>query len=243
MLPRRPIGPSAEQPSPQPPTNAPSQQHADDLALVEYLEQSGFQGPEFDFFADQLIDHGLHVLHAWTISRKIFTKCAHKGIKLGDPPSDWTEDDRCDLVQDTIFRAFKRFKEKALQARQWIPDGGASLKTYFIGSCIYAFADEYRAWLDRQNARRLELRNLAQQLGSSAPTPTHQRVGAAVLDRTVARKALQALHARDPRLAMIIALETDGYSHKEIAELLADGTTPRAVEGALYRHRCRIEKG
>ncbi|MFJ5879168.1 RNA polymerase sigma factor [Streptomyces sp. NPDC093088] len=243
MLPHTATGPSAEQPTAVPPTTPQGQKHADDLVLIEHLEQLGFEGPEFDAFADRLIGHGQRVVQAWISNRKIFSECARRGIRLGDPPSDWSEDERDDIVQDTILRAFNRFKRKALHARNWTPEGGASLKTYFIGTCVYAFADEYRSWLDRRNARRMEIRNLALQLGGSAPVPAHHRVGAVAVDRAAARAALKALHDRDPRLAKIIALESEGYSHDEIATLLDDGTSPRAVEGALYRHRCRIEKG
>ncbi|MFE2118365.1 RNA polymerase sigma factor [Streptomyces microflavus] len=243
MLPHTATGPSAEQPTAVPSTIPQGQRHVDDLALVEYLEQLGFEGAEFDIFAGRMIEHGLRVTHAWIISRKIFSECARRGIKLGDPPLDWSEDERHDIVQDTVLRAFNRFKRTALHARKWRPEGGASLRTYFIGTCLYAFADEYRAWLDRRSARRMEIRNLALQLGASAPVPTHHRVGALALDKNAARMALKALHDRDPRLAKIIALEVEGYSHDEIATLLDDGTSPRAVEGALYRHRCRIEKG
>lgn len=243
MLPHTETGPSAEQPTAVPPTFPQGQPHAADLALVEYLEQLGFEGAEFDAFSERLIEHGLRVVHAWIINRKIFAECARRGIKLGDPPLDWSEDERHDIVQDTVLRAFNRFKRTALHARKWKPEGGASLRTYFIGTCLYAFADEYRAWLDRRNAQRMEIRNLALQLGASPPVPTHQRVGALALDRAAARSALQALHDRDPRLAKIIALDAEGYPHDEIATLLNDGTSTRAVEGALYRHRCRIEKG
>ena len=45
---------------------------------------------------------------------------------------------------DTVAQALLVFEAEALQKRQWRADGGASLATYFIGTCIYAFADIYR---------------------------------------------------------------------------------------------------
>lgn len=230
--------PSPPEPASAPlPERDPQQQRAADLALVERLAALGFAGPAFDTFAYHLITRGMRVIDAWTLTRRIFVECARKDIHLGDP-LEWSEDDRCTLVQDSVHTGFRRFHTNALCRRQWDPQQGASLSTYFIGSCVYAFADEYRAWRDGETARRLQLQQLATHLGV-LPVPETHRVGAAVLDRISALEALRAVAAEDPRLAKILALSAEGYEQQEIAVLLGDGTTARAVEGVLRRYRQR----
>ncbi|HZU76884.1 MAG TPA: hypothetical protein VFA70_08990 [Dehalococcoidia bacterium] len=205
--------------------------------MVERLAALGFTGPDFDRFSNQLTARGLRVIDAWTRSRHIFIECRRKGIKLGDSV-EWSEDDRKTLVQDSVHTGFRRFRTSALCQRVWDPGQGASLSTFFIGSCVYAFGDEYREWRDGEVARRLQLQQLATHLGV-LPLPETQRVGAAVVDRMNAREALRKVAAKNPRLAIILALTAEGYEQQEIADLLGDGTTARAVEGALRRYRAR----
>jgi DNA-directed RNA polymerase specialized sigma24 family protein len=213
--------------------------HEADLALVEHLALSGFAGAEFDRFADRLVAHGYRVMARWVASRRIFAECARKGLLLGDPPIQWSPDDQDDLVQDSVATGFRRFHCSALVRRRWHPQGGASLKTYFVGSCVFAFADEYRSWRDRETARRLEAQQAMIYMGVGS-VPNNQRFDVTVVESAAALEALHALDDRDPRLARILVLDAAGFSFEEIAIQFADGTTTRAVEGALYRHRRRI---
>lgn len=205
-----------------------------DFAAVELLAAAGFQGSAYELFANRLISRGRRTIDVWTLRRTIFRECAKREIHL--EPQDWSEDERLDLVQDTVATGYRRFHAGALCRREWTPQGGASLSTFFIGTCVYAFSDEYRAWQRAKIVRQMQLRDVVAQMGTLPPAQT-QRVGAAVIDRACAREALGRIAAQDPRLARILALYAEGHPYEQIAALLGDGTTPRAVEAVLYRHR------
>lgn len=205
-----------------------------DRQTVEMLAAAGFQGPVFDLFAHQLISRGHRTMTSWTITKKIFRVCAKHKIYLTE--IEWSEDDRQYLVQDTVTIGYDRFRRGALLERDWKPEGGATLGTYFTGGLIFAFSEQYRKWCRQESKRWLRARELVPEMGLVLADRT-QRVGAAVVDRDTARRALQELARQSPRLAKIVALTAEGYSQEEIVEMLADGTTVRAVEGVLRRLR------
>lgn len=206
----------------------------EDRQRVERLAAAGFEGPEFERFAADLVSRGYRTMDRWTLTRVIFGKCAERGIHL--TPREWTPDDRFDLVQDTVSTGYARFCDGALRRREWNPHRGATLNTYFTGNLIYVFSEKYRTWFAAGTARSLQLRELTPEMGLVLADP-NQRAGAVVVDRDTVMRALGTLN---PRLAKIIALKDEKYSHEEIAEMLGDGTTTRAVEALLRRHRATL---
>jgi len=215
---------------------------AEDLAVVEQLRTVEFAGPGYEAFARRLLTRGYRVMNVWTRNRKIFFECAKRMIFL-TPVEDWTEDDRLTLVQDTLATGHRRFHEHALCGGGWRPEGGATLNTYFTGNLVFAFGDEYRSWYEGEIARRVAQRELVPAMGAVLGD-RGQRVGAVVVDRAVARAGLRQLGEQfDPRLPKVLALDVEGYTYIEIAALLGDGTSPRAIEGMVYRHRQRLRGG
>ena len=206
----------------------------EDERTVQRLAEAGFQGPEFDRFEADLVGRGYRTMHKWTRTRVIFQKCEDRGILL--KRRDWTENERIDLVQDTVATGYRRFCERALHRRQWNARWGSTLNTYFTGGLIFAFSEEYRAWYLVATARALRMRELTPEMGLVLSDP-RQRAGAAVVDRDTVMRALGAL---DPRLAKALVLTDEQYSQKEIAEILGGSTTPRAVEALLRRHRSAL---
>jgi DNA-directed RNA polymerase specialized sigma24 family protein len=71
-----------------------------------------------------------------------------------------------------------------------------------------------------------------------------QGVGDAGDDAHARHHGLRAILRQIPsaRTRLVLALTAEGYTHSEIADILADGTTPRAVEGLLYRHRKAMQR-
>lgn len=210
-----------------------------DRELVERLSP-GFRGPAWARFAEELARYGLGVMGAWLTNGEIFEQCRRKGCPCGPAPPGWSRHDRSDLACDTVGEAIRAFRQRALIEEQWDPDGGASLATYFIGTCIYAFPNSLRRWKARQQSATAEE---PVEPGSAAfiqlPGPTD--VEAHVLNKLAFTEGIAAI--RDARTRTAVVLQAQGYTLAEIADLLSAGedtvVTVRAVEGLLRRHRRR----
>jgi len=206
---------------------------SEDAVLFARLAADGFAGPAYDYVCDRLARYGYQVLRAWIRSGDIFARCAEKKIK-GLPPSagwdEWADDEIDDLVQDTVVNALSKFRRDALAGRGWRPDGGANLTSYFTVTCLAAFSAVYKR---HRNARRRHAESVAA-ARRSRPVQVPD-VAEEVTEQAAADERLSAI--ADPVLQSVVRLAAEGYSHREISILLADGTTARAVEGMLYRYR------
>jgi DNA-directed RNA polymerase specialized sigma24 family protein len=208
-----------------------------DRELVELLSPT-FSGDAWTRFAEELARYGLGVMRAWLNSGEIFNKCRRRGCPCGSPPADWSQRDRADLANDTVGEAIPTFRQRALVEEGWDPDGGASLTTYFIGTCVYAFPNNFRRW--KSHRRRCGSEDLTEPSSVDfldMPQPTD--VESYVLNRIVVEEGLAAI--ADPRTRAAVFLQAQGYTLAEIAELVSVGEdvviTARAVEGLLRRHR------
>jgi DNA-directed RNA polymerase specialized sigma24 family protein len=212
------------------------QRCAADRELVAALAEAGFTGPRYDRFEAQLAGYALSVLRAWMHTGDIFKHTAARGFHL-EPSDDEIEelcrdaDARAALAHTTVAEALSRFRRDALVKGAWDPDAGASLATYFLGTCLYVFPNEMRRWRVQCKPKQFEVcadtLRLAD-LGDRASDPATIVVGNQwVRDR---------LAGADPRTRHILALTIDGYSQEEIAELL-DEDSIRAVEGVVHRWR------
>jgi DNA-directed RNA polymerase specialized sigma24 family protein len=132
--------------------------------------------------------------------------------------------------------ALPRFRERALEGGGWRPEGGASLATYFMGTCVDVFPNEFRRWRAqgqrwrRQNARDTSVE--AEHMVDPADL---------ALTNLDAHEHLDSLSREEQ---VIVQLTMLGYSQEEIAELLGKPSA-RAVEGVLYRlrNKARSSKG
>jgi DNA-directed RNA polymerase specialized sigma24 family protein len=204
-----------------------------DAELVARLARDGFTGPDYVQFAETLARYGYGLITAWVRTQKIFSECAKKGIRGISPPdpvANWSEDDAEDLAQDTVARALVVFRKKALVAGGWRPDGGASLRTYFVGTCLLVFPAVYRRRENERARRSATTAAVQAERLAEVPDPADD-----VVARQVVADRLNAVP--DRRLRMVLGLAIAGYTHAEIAALLADGTTARGVEGMIYRYR------
>jgi RNA polymerase sigma factor (sigma-70 family) len=206
------------------------QRRSGDEQLRARLAAVDFSGPDYEQFARRLAAYGLAVCAVKLDTGAIFRDCADLNRPCGDPPRQWSAQDRRTLVQDTVAEGLLLFHRKGLVQGDWKPTGGASLKTYFIGSCVLCFADVYRAW-QRDKVRWERL------MGTAAAAATqHQPQDPAdiVALRDRIHRGLQQL---DPRTRDAIILTERGYSQLEIADLMS--ISVRGVEGLLRRHRAR----
>jgi DNA-directed RNA polymerase specialized sigma24 family protein len=199
-----------------------------DKELVNRLMWRGYTGPEWRSFAAALAEYGFQVIRVWVLNGVIFRRCEQKGIAgLWPVPRD--SDDSTELACETVSEGIRAFRKKVLIPGRWDPTRGATLKTFFIGQCLFQFPNVYRRWMRESQPVVVDQNSLAEELATArtlaAPVPMVAEL----------RRALQRLSPDSPQA--MEALVEMGYSQGEISELL--GTTLRAVESKLYRHRRR----
>lgn len=201
-----------------------------DARLRDALAVNGFAGPGYGVFEEDLVKYESSALMAELTSGLIFTKCAQKGIRL--PRWRLSPQDCEELVYETLARALPLFRRRALVGGGWRPEGGATLKTFFMNFLPYQFANAYREWRKGQET------DIGQHEGAPdampCPLPGPQEI---YLQREAIRDGLAAIESENVRAALV--LTEDGYDQNEIAEILS--TTRRSVEGLLHRHRKKIE--
>jgi DNA-directed RNA polymerase specialized sigma24 family protein len=205
-----------------------------DLALLAALAAVDFTGPVWARFADGLARYGHAVVMAWLRTGEMFVQCRRKSCWLSPPPSWCGEDDWVSMASDTVVKAILVFQDQGLRQGGWRPDGGASMKTYFLGTCVLTFPNVYRKWCTEQKTlRQLDLVPWPDDVAcavSSAEDP-----GELAMLRARLREGFNSMP--DDRTRGAVLLHGYGYSNKEIADLL--GTTPGAVKQILARQRDR----
>jgi DNA-directed RNA polymerase specialized sigma24 family protein len=212
-----------------------------DQQLRDELAASNFTGRKYERFKDELARYGMSVLRAWMHSGHVFELVARRRFSLHPSDTELDEltrdsDAREELATMTVAVALPRFRERALVGGGWRYEGGSSLATYFMGACLYVFPNEFRRWRSaRQKWGRAhdgEARTRGPAVNPAAD-PAVRAVGNT--------RVYDALKRADPRTRAIVSLVIDGYSQKEIAELLGEDSV-RAVEGVLYRWRTKEQR-
>lgn len=207
-----------------------------DRELAERLHAAGYAGRDWDYFAAELIKYGYAVLIAWMRNGIIWSWLAAKGIGglPAPPPWEWHLETWTDLAGDTLVIAVPKFRDTVLATGRWNPDGRASLKTFFIGHCLFRFPNPYRSWHTTVTARQREIPDdLAgwRQADPVAPGPE---------DDLVRREDLaRGLAALDDRTREALVLLDQGYDQAEVADRM--GTSRKAVEMIVRRHRGRVD--
>lgn len=205
-----------------------------DLELRNDLALAGFQGRQWDRFAEELARYGRAVMKAWCYSGEIFNQCRKKNCNPGPAPEHWTDDDRDGLADDVVAAAIITFRERALVGRGWDWSAGASLKTYFIGACVYQFPNAFRRWRTEERAWN-QLRRLDPSADEFLQQRNHDDTEYMALVHLESNAAFANLPDDRTKIAML--LQSQGYTYPEIGELL--GTSAKAVDGLLIRQRKR----
>jgi DNA-directed RNA polymerase specialized sigma24 family protein len=204
-----------------------------DTELATQLMLSQYGGRAWDRFAQALAEYGVQVIGAWVCGRErlIFAKCAAKGIGAL-VPVDYDKDEARGLANETVVRAIAAFREKVLVPGRWRPAKGASLKTFFVGQCLFQFPNVYRKW-QREQVKARNARRIVARMDPDFLRPVTPIEIAAEL-----RRELDKLSAGgfDSPNALAIA-QRFGYSVAELAEIV--GTTDRAIEGRIYRNKTK----
>jgi hypothetical protein len=208
-----------------------------DAELVDRLARSGFVGLEYDTFVNDLVRYGLGVMTAWVHTGEAYRRASRLGrpVDLENrprPPVD--PEDAAAIAHLAVTRGLKLFREKGLQERGWRPDGGASLRTYFIRSCLLTFSRASEGWQPDLPDRRL----LAYDVFERIPT---QRISEIPEQIVVLRAVIAELFRDEKRESVIIMrLRNGGYTDAEIASILPGDITAKAVEHKAARARKRL---
>lgn len=170
----------------------------------------------------------------------VFRLAAARGLLLRPTELELEElhrdsDVRQELADVTVAVALNRFRVRALVGGEWRFEGGASMATFFMGTVLYVFPNEFRRRrVEREKWRRQDKGDPAVAV-LEAGRVLDPAADPAVIVAGNLRVSGQ-LEAADPRAAAILALTIDDYRQDEIAEVLGERSV-RAVEGVLYRWR------
>jgi DNA-directed RNA polymerase specialized sigma24 family protein len=209
-----------------------------DFNLRNELANEEFGGSLWDRFAHELARYGYAVVIAWLKTGEMFTQCKKKNCWPGAPPAFFQDDDLVSLANDTVFQAILNFRDRALIGEGWSLEGGASLKTYFIGTCVLAFPNYYRKWCTEKANERKLFGTAVHTEDVAGLTSSQDDPGELVVRQLRTWSGFDAI--RDDRTKKAVLLQELGYSYDEMAELL--GETRGSVKQILARQRRRGEK-
>ncbi|MGW8355663.1 RNA polymerase sigma factor [Streptomyces wedmorensis] len=196
---------------------------AEDAATYEMLADADFSGVVWDLTADSLAAYAYPVAMNWLYTGQIVGLCAARQRPVRRTQYDWDalladRDEREELVCETIARALRVFREHALIKGRWKPEGGASLKTYFIGAVLGEFSTVYDRWA-RERSRRPPcvpggLESAALLLADHRPSTEDEIIG-----RRAVQSFLADIADEDTRTAVLLSMM--GYSRQEVGEHLS----------------------
>jgi hypothetical protein len=211
-----------------------------DQELLTRLAACDFAGPRYQRFEEELAAYGMSVLRGWMHSGYIFKLAAGRGFSMHPTEFELEElfrnsDAREELANMTVALALPRFKARALVGGGWRLDGGASLPTFFMGTCLYIFPNEFRK--RRVDHKKWERAHYGEAINLDPHWVANPVTNPAAIV-TGKIRVREDLGRLDERTRVIVALTLDGYSQEEIVELLGESSV-RAVEGVLYRWRIK----
>jgi DNA-binding CsgD family transcriptional regulator len=208
-----------------------------DAELAERLHRARYRGRDWNYFVTELIKYGYAVLISWMRSGLIWRRLADRNIGgLPAPPAwEWHNEAWNEIAGMTMVVAVEKFRDTVLIAGRWNPQRGASLKTYFIGQCLFRFPNVYRAWRTSVLTHQAEIPEELQPWQLATPTtssPERQLIDRDEIDRE--------LGELDDRTRAVLLLLEQGYDQAETAARL--GTTRKSIEMVVRRHRARAQR-
>lgn len=210
-----------------------------DEELLLALQLHQFTGRLWDRFVRELARYGVGVLRAWIRHGTIYGKAKTlTGYGLGRIEG-WPDDEIVeDLVADTVVAALGYFRDKVLMTHRWQSSGGASLSTYFIGQCLYQFANIYRS------ALRAERERIGEAVTPMAEIPEERfdvikGIEETIVANDTVAEAMALLSTDRARRALF--LQEAGFTQREIADKLGLPDA-KSVENLIGYQHTRIRQ-
>jgi DNA-directed RNA polymerase specialized sigma24 family protein len=215
-----------------------------DRDLVTRLEYSGYAEAEWEQVATEFARYGLSVIQSWITKGTIFGKLREKRLGgLPEAPAEWFDPVAVsDLATDTVVAALGWFKDNVLIKHQWNPErpgGAASLKTFFVGQCLFQFRSVYRQWHREESSRRRHVIAAKPEDPEFLHRPGVERADRAILAHEEATQALAQINGDHARQAFV--MDAAGMTHAEIAAEL-QLPDEKAVENVLCWQRRRLRR-
>ncbi|MDN3262884.1 hypothetical protein QWJ26_24370 [Streptomyces sp. CSDS2] len=230
-----------------PPPDPRAAQRTADRELFEQLQANGFEGPHFDLLQDRLWRYGWNVLRSWMKEGVIIERCREHRVYFPAPYTEVEElmrraEVREDIAIDCLGKAIPSFMHGAL--REWDPEGGRNLNSFFLHLALWFFRDAYRQWAIGHRRRMREILGPEKrswvydweyEVWDLVPAPGPE-------EQTVLEEALSIIlaGASMEERAVCEAILKTGATQEEIAQRL--GTTRKSVERRLSRVRRRARK-
>ncbi|MFD9082497.1 sigma-70 RNA polymerase sigma factor region 4 domain-containing protein [Streptomyces erythrochromogenes] len=236
-----PEAPAGRRTAARPPKRGNPEKLAADRALYERLQQLDFAGREMDLLREDLWLYGWKCLSAWTKDGTIIEKCGERDIVV---LARWFEVEalkrrgelRDEVVHAAVEYAVRTFTEEYLRDGRWNPDKGATMRTYFLGTCMYAFRDAFRNWAGRYRRSLFSAADPLVQAELYAPYGYYDSYDTTVFRETIRR----IMENAGPEIRAICGCIWEAkMTHKEIGDEL--GISSRAVEGHMRRLRARAK--
>jgi hypothetical protein len=214
-----------------------------DRRRAEALRTLGRDHERFVEYGLSLRDYGINTLikQWWTGELR---PIIHRKTRIGlpPPPPSWLDTDVNSLIVESVIRSVEPFMQSAILRGEWRPEGGASIKTYFIGRCYFAFATDYRREYSAEMKASKTLQWRKPDLELDVIWYVHHTIGhdpeQTAINRGEIRRLLAlATHARIPEIVFLLA---DGMTSNEVG--LALGMTGNAVDQALKKFRVDVAR-
>ncbi|MFZ2117499.1 MAG: sigma factor-like helix-turn-helix DNA-binding protein [Pseudonocardiaceae bacterium] len=221
-------------------------QRGEDLEVYNDFALAGFVGPAYEMFRADLAGYGFPVMRSWARRGLIFQYCAERGrpVRLTDEEriyvmgaTENAREDRQELALETVARALKFFHHHVMLKGRWSFEGGATIKTYFIGACVYAFPNVFNHWNTERRRWKPVIKSLDLALAAQRWRPLDSRFDDDPADIVADRQTvLNELRGLPPGVkTAVAAVVISDQTFADVADQL--GLTERAVEGRLYRYR------
>lgn len=207
--------------------------------LYEELRLDTGAGPLWSAVADHLIHYGIVTLRKWMVHGDIVTQLHQKGIPF-EPTlrqrRQWRRNTDCrnEMAAMATAKAWVKLQRDVVAGTGWATSSKLSFSSYFIGGCLYAFADLARSERQLEMTFGLlpdhEVDPVHYVFAPGLPTGDHAEM---VANRLLVLEYLDRLDGDDDR--RIVWLKAQGLTEREIADQL--GKSAKSIERRWARLR------